>query len=151
MIVIREIPPILNNNEANSTVNAYNSSINENYGNIEKFQVLKTNPTMKDIKVWGFLYWDNILSMMGTVCHFFLIASALLFVDIQISFPELNRPLITVLMLHQIPITTYITTPTGDPIPPVTLMIIQRVIVSIIDNHITISQKFSWLISFTYI
>ena len=81
------------------------------------------------------------LSILSTVYRFFVIASVLLFVDIQTTFLKLNRPLISILMFHQIPIITCVTKPTGKPTSPVTLKTILKAIISIIDNQITIRRQ----------
>ena len=48
-IVISEIPPILNNDDANDKIDHYNRFLNEMYGSITGFEVLNLN---SNIKAW---------------------------------------------------------------------------------------------------
>ena len=64
MVVIWEIPPILNNSDENLTVDACNSSLNKSYVNIEKLQLLKLSSMKNAIKDWSFLIRDMCQSVI---------------------------------------------------------------------------------------
>ena len=60
IVVICEIPPILDNVETNNRVDLYNDYFNCTYGSKSGFLVLKLNTMIKSNNNWSFLHWVNI-------------------------------------------------------------------------------------------
>ena len=59
-IVICEIPPILNNEDANDKIDHYNRFLNEMYGSTTGFEVLNLNSNIKSLESYQSLYFDTI-------------------------------------------------------------------------------------------
>ena len=57
---ICEIPPILNNDDANDKIDHYNRFLNEMYGSTTGFEVLNLNSNIKSLESYQSLYFDTI-------------------------------------------------------------------------------------------
>ena len=60
LIVICEIPPILNNDDANDKIVHYNSFLKELYGSTMGFEVLNLNSYIKSLESYQSLHFDTI-------------------------------------------------------------------------------------------
>ena len=58
-IVICELPPILNNDDANDKNDHYNRFLNEKYGSTTGFEVLNLNSSRKSLESYQSLYFDT--------------------------------------------------------------------------------------------
>ena len=58
-IVICEIPPIHNNDDANDKTDHYNRFLNEMYGSTTGFEVLNLNSNIKSLESYQSLYFDT--------------------------------------------------------------------------------------------
>ena len=60
VVVICELPPSLDNVEANKNLDLYKEYNNCTYGSKSGYQVLKVQALIKSNNNWSFLFWDNI-------------------------------------------------------------------------------------------